>query len=408
MNKSVYKIATTILLMLGMRETFANCAPIKSSDKVTNPIYYEVVGNRDTNLELKTQYFSQDQGVFISDWFSTEESSTACFNLSNLTNGGGLDPFEIKMKLVMQAGLISTGTSYDGYTIYKLDSNPDLGLIFDVRMRGNGWTLSTIPVTSQETVFGKYKIQFSDSTGSFGAVVRARYILLNKPTSGTSYTIPAINAPIFKIETTSDIVIHKKPPHRRYQLKDEHGSYINLSTNGLVISNPIKSCSINGSSDREVPLDDIYKREIDPTASGSTGGLEALGGNFTLDVDCTGENNKEGSQLKPPKVFVTFTGLNGTTNDGNNDLLNIKTITSPSGGTTNAKGVSLRLKRHDNNTPIKFGEKFQMADATGSGHSINNFDVYYVNNQSFTNDKGQITVQGGKVKAAATFTLYYQ
>ncbi|WP_053466176.1 fimbrial protein [Haemophilus sp. C1] len=398
MNKSVYRIAITVLLMLGMRETFANCAPIKSSDKVTNPIYYEVVGNRDTNLELKTQYFSQDQGVFISDWFSTDESNTACFNLSNLTNGSGLDPFEIKMKLVMQAGLISTGTNHDGYTIYKFDNNPDLadlGLIFDVRMRGNGWTLSTIPVTSQETVFGKYKIQFSDSTGSFGAVVRARYILLNKPAIGQSFKIPAINKPIFKIETTSDIVIHKKPPRRRYQLKDEHGSYINLSTNGLVISNPIKSCLIDGSSDQNIELDGIYKRDIDPTASGSTGSLEARGGNFSLDVNCTGENNKEGSQLKPPKVFVTFTGLNSTTNDGNNNLLNIQT------GTGKAKGVSLRLKRHDNNTPIKFGEKFQMADATGSGYSRNNFDVYYVNNQS-------VPVAGGEVKAATTFTLYYQ
>ena len=402
MNKSVYKIAITVLLMLGMRETFANCAPIKSSGKVTNPIYYEVVGNRDTNLELKTQYFSEDQGVFISDWFSTEESNTACFDLSNFTNGSGLDPFEITMKLVMQAGLVSTGTTYDGiYTIYKLNSNPDLGLIFDVRMRGNGWTLSTIPVTGQETVFGKYKVQFSNSTGSFGAVVRARYILLNKPTSGTSYTIPAINAPIFKIETTSDIVIHKKPPHRRYQLKDEHGTSVNLSTNGLVISNPIKSCLIDGNSNQTIPLREIYKRDIDPTASGSTGSLEALGGSFSLDVNCTGENNKEGSQLKPPKVFVTFKGLNGTTNDGNNDLLNIQTITSPSGVTTNAKGVSLRLKRHNNNTPIKFGEKFQMADATGSGYSRNNFDVYYVNNQS-------VLVAGGEVKAATTFTLYYQ
>ena len=395
MNKSVYKIATTILLMLGMRETFASCAPIKSSGKVTNPIYYEVVGNGDTNLALKTQYFSQDQGEFISDWFSTEESNTACFDLSNFTNGSGLDPFEITMKLVMQAGLESAGTTSDGYTIYKLNSNPDLGLIFDVRMRGNGWTLSTIPVTSQETVFGKYRIQFSNSTGSFGAVVRARYILLNKPTSGTSYTIPPINARIFKIETTSDIVTHKKPPHRRYQLKDEHGSYINLSTNGLVISNPIKSCLIKGSPDQNISLTEIYKRQIVPTASGSTGSLEVLGGNFSLDVDCTGENNKERGQLKPPKVFVTFTGLNSTTNDGNNNLLNIQT------GTGKAKGVSLRLKRHDNNTSIKFGEKFQMADATGSGYSRNNFDVYYVNNQS-------VPVAGGEVKAATTFTLYYQ
>ena len=395
MNKSVYKIATTILLMLGMRETFASCAPIKSSGKVTNPIYYEVVGNRDTNLALKTQYFSQDQGEFISDWFSTEESNTACFDLSNFTNGSGLDPFEITMKLVMQAGLEPIDRTPDGYTIYKLNSNPDLGLIFDVRMRGNGWTLSTIPVTGQETVFGKYKVQFSNSTGSFGAVVRARYILLKKPTRGTSYTIPAINAPIFKIETTSDIVTHKKPPHRRYQLKDEHGTSVNLSTNGLVISNPIKSCLIKGSSDQTIPLSEIYKREIVPTASGSTGSLEALGGHFFLNVNCTGENNKEGSQLKPPKVFVTFNGLNGTTNDGNNKLLNIET------GPGKAQGVSLRLKRQDNITPIKFGEKFQMADATGTGYSENKFYVYYVNNNT-------VPVTGGEVKAKTMFTLYYQ
>ena len=41
-----------------------------------------------------------------------------------------------------------------------------------------------------------------------------------------------------------------------------------------------------------------------------------------------------------------------------------------------------------------------MADATGSGYSRNNFDVYYVNNQS-------VPVAGGEVKAATTFTLYY-
>ena len=395
MNKSVYKIATTILLMLGMRETFANCAQIESSGKVENPMVYHVVGNNDASLELKIQYFSQDQGEFISDWFSTAESNTACFDLSRFNNTSNLPPFEITMKLVMQGNLTSTGRTYDGYTIYKLNSNPNLGLIFETVMRSNSWSLSPVKVNSQETVIGKNQIPFSRSTGSFGAIVKARYILLNKPTSGTSYTIPAINEPIFKIKTESNIVRGKSFPYRNYILKDDHGTFVNLSTNGLVISNPIKSCFINGSSDQNIRLRDIYKREIVPTASGSSGSSEALGGSFSLDVNCTGENNKEGNKLKPPKVFVTFTGQHGTTNNGNNDLLNIQT------GTGKAKGVSLRLKQHDNNTSIKFGKKFQMADATGSGYSRNNFDVYYVNNQS-------VPVAGGEVKAATTFTLYYQ
>ncbi|WP_112082021.1 fimbrial protein [Haemophilus influenzae] len=393
MNKSVYKIATTILLMLGMRETFANCAQIESSGKVENPMVYHVVGNNDASLELKTQYFSQDQGEFISDWFSTPESNTACFDLSRFNNTSNLPPFEITMKLVMQGNLTSTGKTYDGYTIYKLNSNPNLGLIFETVMRSNSWSLSPVKVNSQETVIGKNQIPFSRSTGLFGAIVKARYILLNKPTSGTSYTIPEINEPIFKIKTESNIVQKNDFRKTRYILKDEHGASVNLSTNGLKISNSIKSCLINGSSDQNISLREIYKREIDPTASG-TGSLEALGGDFSLDVNCTGENNKERSQLKPPKVFVTFTRSNSTTNDGNNDLLNIQT------GPGKAKGVSLRLKQHDNNTSIKFGEKFQMADAT-SGYSRNNFDVYYVNNNT-------VPVEGGEVKAATTFTLYYQ
>lgn len=395
MNKSVYKIATTILLMLGMRETFANCAPIQSSGKVENPMVYHVVGNNDASLELKTQYFSQDQGEFISDWFSTDESNTACFDLSRFNNTSNLPPFEITMKLVMQGNLTSTGRTYDGYTIYKLNSNPNLGLIFETVMRSNSWSLSSVKVNSQETVIGKNQIPFSRSTGSFGAVVKARYILLNKPTSGQSFKIPAINEPIFKIKTESNIVQANDFRKTKYILKDDHGASVNLSTNGLVISNPIKSCLINGGSDQNITLRDIYKREIDPTASGSSGSSEALGGNFSLDVNCTGENNKEGNNLKPPKVFVTFTGQDGTTNNGTNDLLNIQT------GSGKAKGVSLRLKRQGNNTSIKFGEKFQMADATGSGYSRNNFDVYYVNNQS-------VPVAGGEVKAATTFTLYYQ
>ncbi|NYA27663.1 fimbrial protein [Haemophilus haemolyticus] len=395
MNKSVYKIATTILLMLGMRETFASCAQIDSSGKVENPMVYHVVGNNDASLELKTQYFSQDQEEFISEWFSTAESNTACFDLSRFSNtSNSLPPFTITMKLVMQGNLTSTGRTYDGYTIYKLN-NSNLGLIFEAIMRSGSQKFSSVKVNSQETVIGQNQVKFSQSTGSFGAIVRARYILLNKPTSGTSYTIPAINETIFKIKTESNTVKSTKYPYRDYILKDDHGTFVNLSTNGLVISNPIKSCLINGGSDQTIPLREIYKREIDPTASGSTGSLEARGGNFSLDVDCTGKNNKEGNQLKPPKVFVTFNGQNGTTNNGNNDLLNIQT------GTGKAKGVSLRLKQHDNNTSIKFGKKFQMADATGSGYSRNNFDVYYVNNQS-------VPVAGGEVKAATTFTLYYQ
>ena len=395
MNKSVYKIATTILLMLGMRETFASCAQIDSSGKVENPMVYHVVGNDDASLELKTQYFSQDQEEFISEWFSTAESNTACFDLSRFSNtSNSLPPFTITMKLVMQGNLTSTGRTYDGYTIYKLN-NSNLGLIFEAIMRSGSQKFSSVKVNSQETVIGQNQVKFSQSTGSFGAIVRARYILLNKPTSGTSYTIPAINETIFKIKTESNTVKSTKYPYRDYILKDDHGTFVNLSTNGLVISNPIKSCLINGGSDQTIPLREIYKREIDPTASGSTGSLEARGGNFSLDVDCTGKNNKEGNQLKPPKVFVTFNGQNGTTNNGNNDLLNIQT------GTGKAKGVSLRLKQHDNNTSIKFGKKFQMADATGSGYSRNNFDVYYVNNQS-------VPVAGGEVKAATTFTLYYQ
>ena len=394
MNKSVYRIAITVLLMLGMRETFASCAQIDSSGKVENPMVYHVVGNNDASLELKTQYFSQDQEEFISEWFSTAESNTACFDLSKFSNtSNSLPPFTITMKLVMQGNLTSTGRTYDGYTIYKLN-NSNLGLIFEAIMRSGSQKFSSVKVNSQETVIGQNQVKFSQSTGSFGAIVRARYILLNKPTSGTSYTIPAINETIFKIKTESNTVKSTKFPYRDYILKDDHGTFVNLSTNGLVISNPIKSCLINGSSDQNISLREIYKREIVPTASGSTGSSEALGGNFSLDVNCTGENNKEGSQLKPPKVFVTFNGLNGTTNDGNNDLLNIQT------GTGKAQGVSLRLKQHDNNTSIKFGKKFQMADATGSGYSRNNFDVYYVNNQS-------VPVAGGEVKAATTFTLYY-
>ena len=396
MNKSVYRIAITVLLMLGMRETFASCSQIQAPKKLDNPMVYNVVGENDASLELKTQYFSQDQEKFISGWFSTPRESTACFDLSNLTDSGQLDPFTITMKLVMQGKLIpAEEPPYDGHKVYKFDNNPNLGLIFEVQMRGNGWERPPVPVNNLETVIGQNQIRFSQSTGSFGAVVRARYILLNKPTSGTSYTIPAINEPIFKIKTESNIIRGKSFPYRNYILKDDHGTFVNLSTNGLVISNPIKSCFINGSSDQNIRLRDIYKREIVPTASGSSGSSEALGGSFSLDVNCTGENNKEGNKLKPPKVFVTFTGQHGTTNNGNNDLLNIQT------GTGKAKGVSLRLKQHDNNTSIKFGKKFQMADATGSGYSRNNFDVYYVNNQS-------VPVAGGEVKAATTFTLYYQ
>lgn len=393
MNKSVYKIATTILLMLGMRETFASCSQIQAPKKLDNPMVYNVVGENDASLELKTQYFSQDQEKFISGWFSTPRESTACFDLSNLTDSGQLDPFTITMKLVMQGKLIpAEEPPYDGHKVYKFNNNPNLGLIFEVQMRGKGWEHPPVPVNNVETVIGQNQIRFSQSTGSFGAVVKARYILLKKPPSGQSFEIPVINEPIFKIKTESNIVRGKSFPYRNYILKDERGTSVNLSTNGLVISNPIKSCLIDGSSDQNITLNDIYKRDIDPTASGSTGSLEAWGGNFPLDVNCTGENNKEGSQLKPPKVFVTFTGQHSTTD---NSLLNIQT------GTGKAKGVSLRLKRHDNNTSIKFGEKFQMADATGSGYSRNNFDVYYVNNQS-------VPVAGGEVKAATTFTLYYQ
>lgn len=393
MNKSVYRIAITVLLMLGMRETFASCSQIQAPKKLDNPMVYNVVGENDASLELKTQYFSQDQEKFISGWFSTPRESTACFDLSNLTDSGQLDPFTITMKLVMQGKLIpAEEPPYDGHKVYKFNNNPNLGLIFEVQMRGKGWEHPPVPVNNVETVIGQNQIRFSQSTGSFGAVVKARYILLKKPPSGQSFEIPVINEPIFKIKTESNIVRGKSFPYRNYILKDERGTSVNLSTNGLEISNPIKSCSINGSSDQNVTLNDIYKRDIDPTASGSTGSLEAWGGNFPLDVNCTGENNKEGSQLKPPKVFVTFTGQHSTTD---NSLLNIQT------GTGKAKGVSLRLKRHDNNTSIKFGEKFQMADATGSGYSRNNFDVYYVNNQS-------VPVAGGEVKAATTFTLYYQ
>ena len=396
MNKSVYRIAITVLLMLGMRETFASCSQIQAPKKLDNPMVYNVVGENDASLELKTQYFSQDQEKFISGWFSTPRESTACFDLSNLTDSGQLDPFTITMKLVMQGKLIpAEEPPYDGHKVYKFNNNPNLGLIFEVQMRGKGWEHPPVPVNNVETVIGQNQIRFSQSTGSFGAVVRARYILLKEPPSGQSFEIPVINEPIFKIKTESNIVRGKSFPYRNYILKDERGTSVNLSTNGLEISNPIKSCLINGSSDQNIPLREIYKREIVPTASGSTGSLEALGGNFSLDVNCTGENNKEGSQLKPPKVFVTFNGLNGTTNDGNNDLLNIQT------GTGKAQGVSLRLKQHDNNTSIKFGKKFQMADATGSGYSRNNFDVYYVNNQI-------VPVAGGEVKAATTFTLYYQ
>lgn len=349
MNKSVYRIAITVLLMLGMRETFASCSQIQAPKKLDNPMVYNVVGENDASLELKTQYFSQDQEKFISGWFSTPRESTACFDLSNLTDSGQLDPFTITMKLVMQGKLIpAEEPPYDGHKVYKFNNNPNLGLIFEVQMRGKGWEHPPVPVNNVETVIGQNQIRFSQSTGSFGAVVKARYILLKKPPSGQSFEIPVINEPIFKIKTESNIVRGKSFPYRNYILKDERGTSVNLSTNGLEISNPIKSCSINGSSDQNVTLNDIYKRDIDPTASGSTGSLEAWGGNFPLDVNCTGENNKEGSQLKPPKVFVTFTGQHSTTD---NSLLNIQT------GTGKAKGVSLRLKRHDNNTSIKFGEK---------------------------------------------------
>ena len=106
---------------------------------------------------------------------------------------------------------------------------------------------------------------------------------------------------------------------------------------------------------------------------------------------------------------VTFTGEDGTTNNGTNDLLRTKT------GSGQATGVSLRIKRENGTDTVKYGSdsaqmnnpgqfelQKQPSPAGVDQDAEETFKVYYVKDPA----RGALTE--GKVKAAATFTMSYQ
>ena len=135
------------------------------------------------------------------------------------------------------------------------------------------------------------------------------------------------------------------------------------------------------------------------------------GGKFKLRVNCNHTTyNKANGKWLFPVVKVTFTGEDGTTNNGNSELLHTKT------GDGQAEGVSLRIKRENSTDTVKYGlDSAQMnnpgqfelqkqpSPAGGDQYAEETFKVYYVKDPT----RGGALTEG-KVKAAATFRMSYQ
>ncbi|OBX79378.1 fimbrial protein [Haemophilus aegyptius] len=290
--------------------------------------------------------------------------------------------------------------SIDNQVIFKIRQHPEIGVSFQLGKSYKG-KVDWLENQSKQGEFPLTTLQiFFGDSADVSFQLRAKLHLLTLPTSEKD--IPMMQLTLGKIKLRKWEVRNQGPSRVSYIVQDTGSLNVQLNTPRILLMQQQRQCTLNSSEkDREVVLTSVKKREFETRN-------EIKGESFKLRVNCgnTTHNMANGKWLFP-LVTLTFSGENGTTNNGSNDLLFTKT------GNGEAQGVSLKIKRQNGTDTVKYGLdspqmnnlgqfQLQKQPSEADTNAQETFKVYYVKDPT----RGDLTE--GKVNAAATFTMSYQ
>ena len=427
---TLFKV-TTLLFTLSSNPVWANIKTAQGTTSGRSPLTRTFTFSGDTQMKVTSSQpayivFSKardnpNSGHFQSseidappnslapfnNWIYTQSLVETGYSFSGITCSSHPCP-EMQLPLLLYPDLTylnPTGRKDDdGGDIFALRNKSNVGISFQVGVRTNN--IQEWVSAKNDGSFLKVLRAYFNTSDRTLFNLRAKFHLLTDFSSlSDDVTIESMNIRIGEIKL--DTWRSESPNYfaTRYVVQDVGKISIFFQIPKIILKKQQRQCTLNHDpvNPNPVKLTAVKKRELDTQN-------EMEGATFKLRVNCSDTTyNKANGKWLFPVVKVTFTGEDGTTNNGKNDLLHTQT------GNGQAKGVSLRIKRQNGTDTVKYGaDSAQMGNPgqfelqkqpspTGGDQSAEEtFKVYYVKDPT----RGDLTE--GKVKAAATFTMSYQ
>lgn len=427
---TLFKV-TTLLFTLSSNSVWANIKTAQGTSSGRSPLTRTFTFSGDTQMKVTSSQpayivFSKardnpNSGHFQSseidappnslapfnNWIYTQSLVETGYSFLGITCSSRPCP-EMQLPLLLYpdlAYLNPTGKKDDdGGDIFALRNKPNVGISFQVGVRTNN--IQEWVSAKNDGSFLKVLRAYFNTSDRTLFDLRAKFHLLTDFSSlSDDVTIESMNIRIGEIKL--DTWRSESPDFfaTRYVVQDVGKISIFFQIPKIILKKQQRQCTLNSAPVKPNPvkLPVVKKRELETQN-------EMGGTTFKLRVNCgdTTYNTANGKWLFPV-VKVTFTGEDGTTNNGTNDLLRTKT------GSGQATGVSLKIKRENGTETVKYGDasaqmgnagqfelRKQPSPAGGEQNAEETFKVYYVKDPT----KGILTE--GKVNAAATFTMSYQ
>ncbi|PRJ58356.1 Fimbrial protein [Haemophilus influenzae] len=428
---TLFKV-TTLLFTLSSNPVWANIKTANAVSSGRSPITRTYTFSGDTQMKVTSSQpayivFSKardnpNSGHFQSSEVNAQPNSLAPFNewiyTQSLTETGysfaGFSCSSHPCPQMQLPLLLYPDNAYlnptsqkddDGGIIFALRNKPNVGISFQVGVRTNNIQEWVSVTSNSNATFLKVLRAYFNSQDKTLFDLRAKFHLLTDFSSlGNDEVINSMNVRIGEIKLDTWRSEPKSFFSTKYVVQDVGKISIFFQIPKIILKKQQRQCILN-STYRNIPvsLKSVKKREFETNT-------EIEGGKFKLRVNCgnTTYNTANGKWLFP-LVKLTFTGENGTSNNGTNDLL--RTVT----GSGQAEGVSLKIKRENGTHTVKYGadsanmgnagqfELHKQPTSVGGDQSAEEtFKVYYVK------DSTRGTLTEGKVNAAATFTMSYQ
>lgn len=359
------------------------------------------------NSTINTPFFSNNrqQWSVFNHWINTTVLGNTGYSFAGFTCSSSPCPLmQLPLRFTFDSATLEATQmrSADNQVIFKIRQHPEIGVSFQLGRSYKG-TVDWLENQSQQGEFllTTLQIHFGDSA-DVSFQLRAKLHLLTLPSSDK--TIPMMQLSLGEIKLQKWEARNQGLARVSYIVQDLGSLNVQLNTPKISLMQQQRQCTLNSDQrSKVVDLIKVKKREFETNT-------EIEGGKFKLRVNCGNTTyNKANGKWLFPLVKLTFTGENGTKNNGTNDLLRTQT------GDGQAKGVSLKIKRENGTDTVKYGAaSAQMENAgqfelknqptsVGDGQSADEtFKVYYVKDST----RGDLTE--GKVNAAATFTMSYQ
>ncbi|HHW5287438.1 TPA: fimbrial protein [Haemophilus influenzae] len=430
--RSVLLKTITLLLIFSSNLGWANIKTANAVSRGPSPITRIFTFSGDTQMKVTSSQpayivFSKardnpNSGHFQSSEVNVQPDSLAPFNewiyAQSLTETGySFSGFsctsnpcpQMQLPLLLYPDLTylnPTGRKDDnGGDIFALRNKPNLGVSFQVGVRTNN--IQEWVSAKNDGSFLKLLRAYFNTQDKTLFDLRAKFHLLTNFSSlGNDEVIDPMNVRIGEIKLNTWRSQSSNFFATRYVVEDVGKISIFFQTPKIILKKQQRQCSLDSNpvNPNPVKLPAVKKREF-----GTKNEIEGV--QFKLRANCSNTTyNKANGKWLFPVVKVTFTGKDGTMNDGHNDLLHTQT------GSGQATGVSLRIKRENGTETVKYGAdsaqmgnagqfelRKQPSPAGGDQYAEETFKVYYVKDPT----RGGALTEG-KVKAAATFRMSYQ